>query len=747
MSSQVTVLRTTNLPANARRFSTDISSYVHEGWTVTHAALQVIYYMGFTEVYILGLDHKFEQHVIGKENTTSLINGADIDHFAPNYFGYGQEWDLPDLKNSEISFAAARDVFNFHGRNIFDCTIGGHCNIFQKMPFSNLYVEDDNAQVKEHSDFSVDLTIGLINDAKINGIENFIRSIKTYCGFRVELFLVNTDAKDSAPRYSCLGKKIQVINLCDASIDEAIQAVLSNAKGEFVQFVTPNCVLSDNFVDHTVRYLRQNPKVDFVVGQTLFLTESGHELFPYHVGSYTPNQSIVSKTVTLTETVSRLANNTIDSQAGLYELISGKLQSYKLPEAITYYSFNGNCRHNHMMTWLINFGFYYSSYNSGEGKKFFEEGWEIHKTFVQFLASIISGDSFASQQILLTLISWTNEWMKRYGKPVDLRFEMFDALFQINFDTCLNDKSKISKESINQVLGVCKQINLGKKMPQLMSHVLHKLVDLDSMNPNFSEKSNVKLDVSLPREKSASLDEPKLIASLFSIKTEASRRVLIDVGAHTGSVTQIFRDLDWKVYAFEPDPKNLKCFKEKFKDDEDVIFEPKLVLEHESQRVQFYASEESSGISSTVNFHHTHEPIGEFAATTLRSVYSRYGLKHTNFLKIDVEGADFSVLKGFPWELDKPDVILCEFEDKKTKSLGHSWKDICKFLTDRDYTVFVSEWHPIQRYGIAHDWCGLWRYPCELSSGFAWGNLIAFESAPDRRQLEAAMQKSVSFRW
>ena len=65
-----------------------------------------------------------------------------------------------------------------------------------------------------------------------------------------------------------------------------------------------------------------------------------------------------------------------------------------------------------------------------------------------------------------------------------------------------------------------------------------------------------------------------------------------------------FRDLDWKVYAFEPDPNNLKYFLEKFKGDESVILEQKLVLEKESQKVQFYVSKKV-GISSTVNFHHT----------------------------------------------------------------------------------------------------------------------------------------------
>ena len=47
-SEQTFFINTTHFPEDATRFSTDISRYVHEGWTVTHAALQIIFFMGFT---------------------------------------------------------------------------------------------------------------------------------------------------------------------------------------------------------------------------------------------------------------------------------------------------------------------------------------------------------------------------------------------------------------------------------------------------------------------------------------------------------------------------------------------------------------------------------------------------------------------------------------------------------------------------------------------------------------------------
>ncbi len=86
--------------------------------------------------------------------------------------------------------------------------------------------------------------------------------------------------------------------------------------------------------------------------------------------------------------------------------------------------------------------------------------------------------------------------------------------------------------------------------------------------------------------------------------------------------------------------------------------------------------------------------------TTVAEVVSRLGLTHVDFLKIDVEGFDFSVLKGVPWNSLQPDVIEAEFEDGKTVPLGHTYHDVCDFLVEKGYTVYLSEWHPIVRYGI-----------------------------------------------
>lgn len=117
-------------------FSYDISEGVQEGYTVTYAALQIAFYLGFKEVYIIGMDHRFSFQ--GKPNEENLLTGKDINHFSQNYFA-DKKWDNPDLENSERYYKVARKVFESNGRKIIDATVDGACTIFPKAKYTKLF--------------------------------------------------------------------------------------------------------------------------------------------------------------------------------------------------------------------------------------------------------------------------------------------------------------------------------------------------------------------------------------------------------------------------------------------------------------------------------------------------------------------------------------------------------------------------------------------------------------------------------
>lgn len=122
------------------RFSHDIAQGLHEGWTVTYAALQIAYYLGFKEVVIIGMDHRYEY--IGIPNEEHQLDGPDPNHFTPEYFGGGQKWDNPDLANSEESYRIARVEYEKDGRRIIDATVDGACAIFEKADYRKLFFSE-----------------------------------------------------------------------------------------------------------------------------------------------------------------------------------------------------------------------------------------------------------------------------------------------------------------------------------------------------------------------------------------------------------------------------------------------------------------------------------------------------------------------------------------------------------------------------------------------------------------------------
>lgn len=118
-------------------FSADASGRLFEGFTVTYVALQLAFYMGFSEVILVGVDHNFTTK--GPANTAVVSEGDDPNHFAPNYFGKGFKWQLPDLEGSERAYRMAREAYQQAGKRVLDATVGGKLTVFPKIDFNSLF--------------------------------------------------------------------------------------------------------------------------------------------------------------------------------------------------------------------------------------------------------------------------------------------------------------------------------------------------------------------------------------------------------------------------------------------------------------------------------------------------------------------------------------------------------------------------------------------------------------------------------
>lgn len=102
-------------------FSFCADSYIAEGFTVTYAIIQLAVYMGFKEIYLLGVDH----HYSSDKSYSSMISD-------------GKVYNTPKLDKSTLSYIKAESVCNSIGVKIKNATRGGHLEVFERIDLNDI---------------------------------------------------------------------------------------------------------------------------------------------------------------------------------------------------------------------------------------------------------------------------------------------------------------------------------------------------------------------------------------------------------------------------------------------------------------------------------------------------------------------------------------------------------------------------------------------------------------------------------
>jgi hypothetical protein len=113
-----------------------LSGYYAGGGTVTLLALQLAYFMGFSEVLLIGVDHSYSQ--TGTPNKAVRAGDVDQDHFSGSYFAAGVTWQLPDLRAMERGYRHIKALYEGDGRHVVDCTLGGKLEVFAKAELARM---------------------------------------------------------------------------------------------------------------------------------------------------------------------------------------------------------------------------------------------------------------------------------------------------------------------------------------------------------------------------------------------------------------------------------------------------------------------------------------------------------------------------------------------------------------------------------------------------------------------------------
>ncbi len=122
------------------RFSEDVSEVIYTGQTVTFLNLQLAFYLGFAEVYLIGVDFSYtipQSALVDGPTITSTED--DVNHFHPDYFGKGKKWHDPKLHNCLKGFELAKATYEADGRKVYNATIGGKLELFERVDYPSLF--------------------------------------------------------------------------------------------------------------------------------------------------------------------------------------------------------------------------------------------------------------------------------------------------------------------------------------------------------------------------------------------------------------------------------------------------------------------------------------------------------------------------------------------------------------------------------------------------------------------------------
>ena len=119
-------------------FSKDIVKQQNfNGASVTFNCMELAYYMGFKEVYLIGKDHNYDTDI--KPGKLIRSTGEESNHFIKGYYNPGQVWASPCYDIEEMAYGLAKKAFEDADRIIKDATIDGKLKIFEKCDFYSLF--------------------------------------------------------------------------------------------------------------------------------------------------------------------------------------------------------------------------------------------------------------------------------------------------------------------------------------------------------------------------------------------------------------------------------------------------------------------------------------------------------------------------------------------------------------------------------------------------------------------------------
>ncbi len=115
------------------RFSEDCARFIGWGSSVTFCAIQWAAYMGCNPIYIIGMDHDYDQ----PEEEGDSVKVVRSNHFSPDYYQGQEVQHRPRLDRMDKAFANAEAACKERGIEIINLSPGTKCDAFTKAEWND----------------------------------------------------------------------------------------------------------------------------------------------------------------------------------------------------------------------------------------------------------------------------------------------------------------------------------------------------------------------------------------------------------------------------------------------------------------------------------------------------------------------------------------------------------------------------------------------------------------------------------
>ena len=118
-------------------FSDNAANCLYNSSTGMYTAAQLAVYMGFKEIYFIGVDHHFHTSINNKGEI--VVDNTVKDYFTDKYNEDKKDLYIPNTEKSTLTYVAMKKHCDARGIKVFNATRGGKLEVFPRVDFDKLF--------------------------------------------------------------------------------------------------------------------------------------------------------------------------------------------------------------------------------------------------------------------------------------------------------------------------------------------------------------------------------------------------------------------------------------------------------------------------------------------------------------------------------------------------------------------------------------------------------------------------------